>query len=85
MGRHLVKRSVTLSGHATSLALEPAFLEALDAIATERNQRFVDLVAMIDAARDPATPLASALRVHALRHASGAHRERAVSPADRRS
>lgn len=69
MGRHLSKRSLTLSGHATSIALEPEFLKALDAIAAAEHRRFAELVAEVDAARDAGTPLASALRVHALRHA----------------
>lgn len=69
MARHLAKRSVTLSGHRTSIALEPAFLEALDAIAAARGISFAALVTSVDAERDPETPLASALRVLALREA----------------
>lgn len=69
MARHLAKRSITLSGHRTSIALEPAFLEALDAIAAARGTSFAALVTSVDATRDPETPLASALRVLALREA----------------
>lgn len=66
MPRHLAKRSLTLSGHRTSIALEPAFLDALDRIAAARGVSFAALVTAVDASRDPAVPLASALRVLAL-------------------
>jgi predicted DNA-binding ribbon-helix-helix protein len=65
----LVKRSFSLAGHRTSVALEPDFWEALGGIAGARGQTLAALVAEIDAARDPAHPLASALRVLALREA----------------
>ena len=62
----LVKRSFSLAGHRTSVALEPEFWAALEAEAGAANRRLVALVAEIDAARAPDRPLASALRVHAL-------------------
>jgi predicted DNA-binding ribbon-helix-helix protein len=62
----LVKRSFTLAGHRTSVALEPEFWQALAAIATSRSYTMAALVAAVDAARGPAKPLASALRVYAL-------------------
>ena len=62
----LVKRSFTLAGHRTSVALEVEFWEALLAIALQRGQSLVALVAAVDSAREPGVPLASALRVHAL-------------------
>lgn len=66
--RHLRKRSFRLAGHRTSVALEPEFWAALEAVATRRGLSLVALVAMVDAARpDPTVPLASALRVFALR------------------
>jgi len=64
--RHLVKRSVTLAGHRTSVALEPAFWMALDVLAAREGRATAGLVAALDAMRDPAVPLTSALRVHAL-------------------
>lgn len=65
--RHLQKRSVSLAGHRTSIALEPAFWAALDAAARARQLSLAALVAQVDAARtDAAVPLASALRVFAL-------------------
>lgn len=63
----LVKRSFTLAGHRTSVALEPEFWEALATLAAERHVSVATLVAEVDAARAPQRPLASALRVHALR------------------
>ncbi len=64
----LVKRSLSLSGHRTSVALEPEFWTVLDMIATTRQQSFTSLVAALDATRPPERPLASALRVAALMH-----------------
>ena len=62
----LVKRSFTLAGHRTSVALEPEFWQALAAIAASRSHTMAALVAEVDEARGPAKPLASALRVFAL-------------------
>jgi predicted DNA-binding ribbon-helix-helix protein len=62
----LTKRSFTLAGHQTSVALEAAFWTALAEIAARNGQSLSGLVAGIDAAREPDQPLASALRVHAL-------------------
>jgi predicted DNA-binding ribbon-helix-helix protein len=65
--RHLEKRSVSLAGHRTSVALEPVFWAVLEAAAKRRRLALAALVAEIDAGRaDPAIPLASALRVFAL-------------------
>lgn len=72
--RHLRKRSFSLAGHRTSVALEPEFWAALEALARARGLSLAALVAEVDAARaEAAVPLASALRVHALR-AAGAGR-----------
>jgi predicted DNA-binding ribbon-helix-helix protein len=64
-----VKRSLTLSGHRTSVALEPAFWAALAAMAAAEGAPLARLAARIDAARPPGVALASALRVAALRWA----------------
>jgi len=86
MGPHLEKRSLSLAGHRTSVALEPAFWAALERLAAARGLSLVALVAEVDAARAEAgaaeaaptsavkvaaggVPLASALRVAALRGA----------------
>lgn len=65
----MVKRSFSLAGHRTSVALEPAFWEALLDIAAERRQSLASLVAETDAQRTEGHPLASALRLLALRRA----------------
>ncbi len=65
----LTKRSFALAGHRTSVALEPEFWDALEALATQRGMVVSALVAEVDQSRDPARNLASSLRVLAL-HAS---------------
>ena len=62
----LSKRSFSLAGHRTSVALEAEFWAALLRMAERRGRSLSQLVAEIDAARDPDRPLASALRVAAL-------------------
>jgi predicted DNA-binding ribbon-helix-helix protein len=63
----LKKRSVNLSGHATSLALEPEFWAVLDAMALERGSSLAGLIGSLDETRGE-RPLASACRVAALTH-----------------
>jgi predicted DNA-binding ribbon-helix-helix protein len=63
----LRKRSINLSGHATSLALEPEFWVELEAMAAERRLSLAGLIGALDAERG-ARPLASACRVAALAH-----------------
>ncbi len=63
----LVKRSFSLAGHRTSVALEPEFWSALTRIATGQGHTLSALVSAADAKREPDQPLASALRVLALR------------------
>jgi predicted DNA-binding ribbon-helix-helix protein len=45
------KRSVLISGHQTSISLEPAFWTALEAAARERGMAVNALVAAIDVER----------------------------------
>lgn len=62
----LRKRSVLLAGHATSLTLEPAFWDGLEALAARRGLSLNRLVAAIDRERTEAgipSTLASAVRV----------------------
>ena len=59
----LQKRSINLSGHATSLALVPEFWAVLDAMAVGGSM--AGLIGRIDEGRG-ARPLASACRVAAL-------------------
>jgi predicted DNA-binding ribbon-helix-helix protein len=62
----LIKRSFSLAGHRTSVALEQEFWETLTRMAQARAQSLSALVAAADAAREVDRPLASALRVMAL-------------------
>ncbi len=62
----LVKRSFSLAGHRTSVALEPEFWAALADIAAARGQTLSALIAERDAARAPEQPLTSTLRIFAL-------------------
>ena len=66
----LQKRSVLLSGHATSIALEPEFWAVLDERAAGRGLSLAALIVSIDRGRGR-RPLASACRVAALAHARG--------------
>ncbi len=61
----LQKKSVTLSGHETSLALEPEFWTALQEMAAAEGQGLAQLVRSLDESRAD-RPLASACRVAAL-------------------
>ncbi len=78
MGRP-VKHSLTLRGHRTSVTLEDEFWQAFREVAREEGRALNDLAAEIDAARDPDTGLASAIRVFVL----GRYRQRAIHFADR--
>ncbi len=62
----LVKRSFSLAGHRTSVALEPEFWQALETCAAARGVTMARLVAEIDQERGTERPLASALRIFAL-------------------
>ena len=62
----LEKRSMTLAGHRTSVALEPEFWAALEAVATRQQQSLASVLAAVDAQRGPERPLASALRIFVL-------------------
>ena len=60
-----VKRSVTIAGHETSLALEPIFWTALERAAEQEKLPLNALVAQLDAERlrhSPTANLASAIR-----------------------
>ena len=66
----LRKRSVQLSGHATSIALEPEFWAVLEVMAAAEARSLAALIGRIDDARS-GRPLASACRVAALAFAQG--------------
>lgn len=67
--RGLRKRSLLLEGHSTSLALEPEFWNALEALARAQGVALPVLLTRIDAGREGRS-LASASRVTALAFAS---------------
>jgi predicted DNA-binding ribbon-helix-helix protein len=61
----IVKRSLVIAGHRTSISLEDAFWRRLRAIAAERGLSLNRLAAMVDASRGGAN-LSSAIRVFVL-------------------
>ncbi len=61
----LKKRSFTIAGHRTSVALEPEFWAVLEREAQDAGASLAAFVASVDEGRGP-RPLASALRIHAL-------------------
>ena len=61
----VVKRSLVIAGHRTSISLEDAFWRRLRRIAAERSLSLNRLAAMIDASRGGAN-LSSAIRVFVL-------------------
>ncbi|WP_421704331.1 ribbon-helix-helix domain-containing protein [Aliiroseovarius sp.] len=65
------KHSLTLHGHRTSVSLEREFWDAFREIAAERGMPINALAAEIDAARGVDMGLASAIRLHVLRHYRG--------------
>lgn len=60
----VVKRSLRIAGHPTSVSLEQEFWEALKAVAQAQNRSVADLVTAVDQTRDGG--LSSALRVYVL-------------------
>jgi predicted DNA-binding ribbon-helix-helix protein len=62
------KRSLTIAGHRTSIALEPEFWDGLDHLARLRGIRLTELIEEIDRDRDTSN-LSSVLRVTVLRAA----------------
>jgi predicted DNA-binding ribbon-helix-helix protein len=62
----IVKRSVSLRGHRTSVSLEPEFFAELERIAAARTMPLAGLINEIDAGRASGCNLSSALRLHVL-------------------
>jgi predicted DNA-binding ribbon-helix-helix protein len=61
----VVKRSIVIGGHKTSVSLEDAFWQALKKIANDRRMTLSDLVSAIDADRRHGN-LSSAIRLFVL-------------------
>ncbi len=62
----VVKRSVAIKGHRTSISLEKPFYEEFERIARQRGMAVAALVAEIDESRPPDTNLSSAIRLFVL-------------------
>jgi predicted DNA-binding ribbon-helix-helix protein len=60
------KLSVVLSGHQTSISLEPEFMEALRAIAADQKKNVAAIIAEIDSKRGNIN-LSSAVRIWILK------------------
>ena len=60
------KRSVNISGHATSISLEEEFWQVLNALAQEQGLSINQLVSQIDEERENDN-LSSALRLYVLK------------------
>ena len=67
MKSSIVKRSIVLAGHKTSVSLEEPFYQALKDIAASRRVTLSDLVAGINSQRENGN-LSSAIRLFVLRH-----------------
>jgi predicted DNA-binding ribbon-helix-helix protein len=61
----VVKRSIVIAGHKTSVSLEDAFWKALKEIAGGRHMTLSDIVGMIDSERQHGN-LSSAIRLFVL-------------------
>ena len=62
----LIKKSITIKKHRTSLLLEKEFWDALDVISKEKQSSIEGLISSIDFARE--TSLASSTRVFILQY-----------------
>jgi len=74
----VLKRSIVIAGHKTSVSLEDKFWDSLKEIAGERGMTLAELVATIDGNRNH-TNLSSAIRLFVL----GAYRDQVASRQDR--
>jgi predicted DNA-binding ribbon-helix-helix protein len=71
----VVKRSIVIAGHKTSVSLEDAFWKSLKEIAMSRDLALSELVASIDRGRRQGN-LSSAIRLFVLDHYSAQIGER---------
>jgi predicted DNA-binding ribbon-helix-helix protein len=66
----VIKRSIVIAGHKTSVSIEDAFWTALKEIAQARQQSVAELIGAIDSARRGSN-LSSAIRVFVLDYYRG--------------
>jgi predicted DNA-binding ribbon-helix-helix protein len=67
MKSSVIKRSIVIAGHKTSVSLENGFWDGLKVIAAERDMTLSDIVASIDDGRT-AGNLSSAIRLFVFDH-----------------
>ena len=80
MKSSIVKRSVVIGGHKTSVSLEDPFWTDLKTIAHAQHVTLSALVAQIDDTREQSN-LSSAIRVYVLRHPRIADKQMDVAKA----
>lgn len=73
----VIKRSIVIAGHKTSVSLEDAFWDGLKEIAAAQRTTLSELVAAIDGGRHHGN-LSSAIRLYVLDH----YRSRSVGERD---
>lgn len=84
MKSSVIKRSIMVAGHKTSVSLEDPFWQALKEIAAARDTKLADVIGSIDAGRQHSN-LSSAIRLFVLNHfqmrtGGGAHHTRDHMP-----
>ena len=79
MQSSIVKRSVVIAGHKTSISLEDAFWRALKDIATSRQLAVNNLVGRINSERKNGN-LSSAIRLFVLNHYQSDNGRRIIAP-----
>lgn len=62
----MIKRSVVVQGHATSVRLEPQFWEVIDAFCASQNTSLAQLIISLEKQQQTRKNLASQLRVFCL-------------------
>jgi len=72
----VIKRTIVVAGHTTSVSLEDEFWNFLKEIADERDETLRDLVAEINEGRDEHCNLSSAIRLFVLGYAQAEANER---------
>ncbi len=84
MKSSVVKRSIVIVGHKTSVSLEDPFWDHLKSIARAQRMTLSELVASISGARKQSN-LSSAIRLFVLEHFQNEHKRVDVTDAQRTS
>lgn len=61
------KISINISGHQTSISIEPEFVDVLKNIANKQNKSVSEIIKNIDSNRLPDSNLSSAIRIWILK------------------